>query len=252
MAGMCVARGAHVQDGGVCVCLWLCVPGDAGGCSLFLPLVLWAPFLGPSHCGVLSSMHGEQSSWGLVPSPAVLLGLRGVEAQAQLCLSAPTRLCPCRPWVHPGSFSSVTGMALWPSSVNPAGPPSWFSMVLSFPLLLVFHGCAEFVWQQFDRRGTAGEDSVRRCQELPPCLTCQLAPRGTHCCPRLSPSVTDGSVSGIRCLRRCKRNSPADPPGRGEGEEEVLRALGRCPGAPCWSTYPPAAPGGPWGSWVLV
>lgn len=32
------------------------------------------------------------------------------------------------------------------------------------------------------------------------------------------------TASGIRCLRRCERNSPAEHQGRREGEEAVLRA----------------------------
>lgn len=55
---------------------------------------------------------------------------------------------------------------------------------------------------------------------------------------KAEPVSDSGTASGRRCLRRCERNSPADPQGRGEGGEEVLRAPEQ--------RFPCRSWGGPW------
>ena len=55
---------------------------------------------------------------------------------------------------------------------------------------------------------------------------------------KAEPFSDSGTASGIRCWRRCERNSPADPQARGEGGEEVLRAPEQ--------RFPCRSWGGPW------
>ena len=55
---------------------------------------------------------------------------------------------------------------------------------------------------------------------------------------KAEPVSDSGTASGRRSWRRCERNSPADPQGRGEGGEEVLRAPEQ--------RFPCRSWGGPW------